>query len=97
MHVNLACPLGIRKPLSHRNVLIISTLLYTLITTIFQQKKKKSKIFLPFQNEGQINDFHVDFGKNLKKPLPQRNFTMKLGFRDHEIINTSEIKLATTI
>ena len=39
------------------NFLIIFTpYVYTLITTIFQEKKYK--IFVPFQNGGQITDFH---------------------------------------
>ena len=70
-----------RKPLSHRNFLIIFTpYVYTLITTIFQGKKYK--IFVPFQNGGQITDFHFAtfrFRPKFEKPLSQRNFSMKFG------------------
>ena len=70
-----------RKPLSHRNFLIIFTpYVYTLITTIFQEKKYK--IFVPFQNGGQITDFHFAsfrFRPKFEKPLSQRNFSMKCG------------------
>ena len=70
-----------RKPLSHWNFLIIFTpYVYTLITTIFQGKKYK--IFVPFQNGGQITDFHFAtfrFRPKFEKPLSQRNFSMKFG------------------
>ena len=71
-----------RKPLfSHRNFLIIFTpYVYTLITTIFQEKKYK--IFVPFQNGGQITDFHFAsfrFRPKFEKPLSQKNFSMKFG------------------
>ena len=70
-----------RKPLSRRNFLIIFTpYVYTLITTIFQEKKYK--IFVPFQNGGQITDFHFAsfrFRPKFEKPLSQRNFLMKFG------------------
>ena len=71
----------LRKPLSHWNFLIIFTpYVYTLITTIFQEKNKK--IFVPFQNGGQITDFHFAsfrFRPKFEKPLSQRNFSMKFG------------------
>ena len=70
-----------RKPLSPQNFLIIFTpYVYTLITTIFQEKKYK--IFVPFQNGGQITDFHFAlfwFRPKFEKPLSQRNFSMKFG------------------
>ena len=70
-----------RKPLSHRNFLIIFTpYVYTLITTTFQEKK--NKIFVPFQNGGQITDFHFAsfrFRPKFEKTLFQRNFSMKFG------------------
>ena len=70
-----------RKPLSHRNFLIIFTpYVYTLITTIFQEKKYK--IFVSFQNGGQITDFHFAsfrFRPKFEKPLSQKNFSMKFG------------------
>ena len=70
-----------RKPLSHLKFLIIFTqYVYTLITTIFQEKKYK--IFLPFQNGSQITDFHFAsfrFRPKFEKPLSQRNFSMKFG------------------
>ena len=70
-----------RKPLSHRNFLTIFTpYVYTHITTIFQGKKYK--IFVPFQNGGQITDFHFAsfrFRPKFEKPLSQRNFSMKFG------------------
>ena len=76
-----------REPLSHRNFLIIFTpYVYTLITTIFQEKKYK--IFVPFQNGGQITDFHFAsfrFRPKFEKPLSQRE--MKFG-SNLEIMNT---------
>ena len=70
-----------RKPLYHRNVLIIFTpYVYTLITTIFQEKKYK--IFVPFQNGDQITDLHFAtfrFRSKFEKTLSQRNFSMKFG------------------
>ena len=70
-----------RKPLSNRIFLIIFTpYVYTLITTIFQEKKYK--IFAPFQNGGKITDFHFAsfrFRPKFEKPLSQRNFSMKFG------------------
>ena len=70
-----------RKPFSHWNFLIIFTpYVYTLITTTFQEKKYK--IFVPFQNGGQITDFHFAsfrFRPKFEKPLSQRNFSMKFG------------------
>ena len=85
-----------RKPLSHRNFLIIFTpYVYTLITAIFQEKKYK--IFVPFQNGGQITDFHFAsdsiLAKIWKTTFPKKFFNeiwLKLG--DHEYINTAEIK-----
>ena len=78
-----------RKPLSHRNFLIVFTpYVYTLITTIFQEKKYK--IFVPFQNGGQITDFHFAsfrFRPKFEKPLSQKNFSMKFG-SNWEIMNT---------
>ena len=44
--------------------------IYTLITTIFQGEK--CKIYVPFQNGGQITDFHsatFRFWPKLEKPL----------------------------
>ena len=86
-----------RKQLSHRNFLIIFTpYVYTLITTIFQEKKYK--IFVPFQNGGQITDFHFatfrfrpKFEK--KNTFPKEFFNeiwLKLG--DHEYIIIADIK-----
>ena len=70
-----------RKPLSHWIFLIIFTpYLYTLITTIFQEKKYK--YFVPFQNGGQIINFHFAsfrFRPKFEKPLSQRNCSMKFG------------------
>ena len=43
---------------------------------------KKYKIFVPFQNGGQITDFHFAtfrFRPKFEKPLSQRNFSMKFG------------------
>ena len=85
-----------RKPLSHRNFLIIFTpYVYTLITTIFQEKNYK--IFVPFQNGGQITDFHFAsfrfWPKFEKNTFPEEFFNeiwLKLG--DHEYINIAEIK-----
>ena len=78
-----------RKPLSHRNFLIIFTpYVYTLITTTFHEKKYI--IFVPFQNGGQITDFHFAsfrFRPKFEKPLSQRNFSMKFG-SNKEIMNT---------
>ena len=53
--------------------------LYTLITTIFQEKKYK--IFVPFQNGGQITDFHFaafQFRPNLKNHFPKGIFQWNL-------------------
>ena len=70
-----------RKPLSHRIFKIIFTpYVYTLITTIFLEKKYK--IFVPFQNGGQKTDFHFAsfwFRPKFEKPLSQRNFSMEFG------------------
>ena len=52
---------------------------------------KKIKIFVPFQNGGQITDFHFasfQFRPKFEKPLSQRNFPMKFG-SNKEIMNTS--------
>ena len=66
-----------RKPLSHRNVLIIFTpYVYTLITTTFQEKKYN--MFVAFQNGGQITDWHFAsfrFRPKFEKALSQRNFS----------------------
>ena len=62
------------------NYLLHHIYIYTLITTIFQEKKYK--IYVPFQNGGQITDFHFAtfrFRPKFEKPLSQRNFSMKLG------------------
>ena len=59
-------------------LIIFTPNVYTLITTIFQGKKK----ILPFQNGGQITDFHFAsfrFRPKFEKPLSQRNFSMKFG------------------
>ena len=43
---------------------------------------KKYKIFVPFQNGGQITDFHFAsfrFQPKFEKPLSKRNFSMKFG------------------
>ena len=86
----------IRKPLSHRNFLIIFTpYVYTLITTIFQEKKYK--IFVPFQNGGQITDFHFAsfrfWPKFEKNTFPKEFFNeIWLKLKDHEYINIAEIK-----
>ena len=72
----------LRKPLSHRNFSIFFTLyIHTLINHI-SGKKYKIKIFVPFQNGGQITDFHFAsfrFWPKFEKPLSQRNFSMKCG------------------
>ena len=86
-----------RKPLSHRNFLIILTpYIHTLITTIFQEKKYK--ILVPLQNGSQITDFHfASFRfrpKFEKNTFPKEFFNemwLKLG--DHEYINIAEINL----
>ena len=72
--------------------------MYTLITTIFQKKKKKK--FIPFQNGGQITDFPFasfrfwwKFEKKKKYTFPKEFFNeiwLKLG--DYEYINIAEIK-----
>ena len=58
---------------------IISTpyiYIYTLITTIFQEKE----IFVAFQNGGQITDFHfASFSLKEKKKFSRRNCSMKFG------------------
>ena len=75
--------------------IIFTPYVYTLITTIFQEKKYK--IFVPFQNGGQITDFHFAsfrFRPKFEKPtFPKEFFNeiwLKLG--DHEYINIAEIK-----
>ena len=71
----------LRKPLFHRNFLIILTpYIYTLITTILQEKKYK--IFVLFQNGGKITDFYFAafrFWPKFEKQLSQKNFLMKFG------------------
>ena len=84
-----------RKPLSHRIFKIIFTpYVYTLITTIFLEKKYK--IFVPFQNGGQKTDFSFRVilisAKIWKTTFPKEFFNeiwLKLG--DHEYINIAEI------
>ena len=69
--------------------------MYTPITTIFLEKKYK--IFVLFQNGGQITDFHFAAfqfrPKFEKQTFPKEFFNeiwLKLG--DHEYINIAEIK-----
>ena len=69
--------------------------MYTLITTIILEKK--NKIFVPFQNGGQITDFHFEAfrfrPKFEKNTFPNEFFDeiwLKLG--DQEYINNAEIK-----
>ena len=75
--------------------LVYTPYICTLITTIFQEKKYK--IFVTFQNGGQITDFHFasfQFRPKFEKPLSPKEFFneiwLKLG--DHEYINIAEIK-----
>ena len=78
-------------------LIIFTPYIYTLITTIFQGKKYK--IFVPFQNGGQIINLHfASFRfrpKFEKNTFPKELFNeiwLKLG--DHEYINIPEIEFA---
>ena len=56
--------------------------IYIIYTNHNHISGKKYKIFVPFQNGGQITDFHFasfQFRPKFEKTLFQRNFSMKYG------------------
>ena len=72
----------ISKPLSDQNFVIIFTPYIYIYTNHNHISGKKYKIYVPFQNGGQITDFcsaAFRFRPKFEKPLSQRNFSMKFG------------------
>ena len=78
------------------NFAIISTLyICTLNTTIFQLKQ--SEIFVPFQNDSQITNFHFAsflFWQKFQKNTFLKSFFNEIWLKieDHEYINIAKIK-----